>query len=87
MMMICPKSQFLISKHITIEEKEAEGLKKCKFELTFPINLWNVYQQTCDQMPGSQNSIEAFITEYKCVCAQRCPTLAAPWTVAHQALF
>ena len=26
-MMICPKSQFLISKHTTVEDKEDEGLK------------------------------------------------------------
>ena len=86
-MMICPKSQFLISKHTAVEEKEAERLKNCRFELTFPINLWNIYQQTCDEMPGSHNSIEAFLTQYKCVCAQRCPTPATPWTVAHQAPF
>lgn len=65
-MMICPKSQFLISKHITVEEKEAEGLKSASLNSHF-INLWNVYQQTCDQRcQDHSNSIEAFIRIQMC---------------------
>ena len=39
---------FLILKHTLLEKKEAEGLKATEFNLTFPIELWNIYQKTCD---------------------------------------
>ena len=38
----------LILKHTLLEKKEAEGLKGTEFNLTFPIELWNIYQKTCD---------------------------------------
>ena len=39
---------FLILKHTLSEKKEVEGLKGTEFNLTFPIELWNIYQRTCD---------------------------------------
>ena len=32
---------------------------------TFPIELWNIYQRTCDNMPRTNNGIEAFTTWHK----------------------
>lgn len=39
---------FLILKHTLLEKKEAKGLKGREFNLTFPTELWNIYQRTCD---------------------------------------
>ena len=39
MMMICPKSRFLILKYIRLEENEAEGLKDTELDPHFPYNF------------------------------------------------
>lgn len=43
--------------------ERGHGPERHRVEPTFPIEHWSVYHQTCDNMPRTQNSAEAFPTQ------------------------